>query len=92
MPKERIEKLILCGIPVNDLNESEMDNCAKLSCYNPEDVLVFQNDKDNHGSFLEVAKLFNKLNLKMRIEKKHRSDHEYPSYGEFMKFPILSEA
>lgn len=67
------EKLLLMGIPVNDLTPEELNvyyNLGKLENFN-----VIQNLHDNHGSATQVDALLTGLNYKMYT--KQSSDHSY---------------
>ncbi|OGM28223.1 hypothetical protein A2801_04320 [Candidatus Woesebacteria bacterium RIFCSPHIGHO2_01_FULL_41_10] len=81
-----IEKLILCGMPLADLEESEIEIYKSLSEFDAKRVIVLQNKDDNHGSFKEVSKLLGQLNNKIKLIEKSRSDHEYPYFEEFVEF------
>jgi len=67
------DKLILMGIPVNDLTEEELDvyfNLGKIQNFS-----VIQNSKDPHGNAEQVRELLVGLNFKLIT--KEASDHSY---------------
>ncbi len=83
----RVEKLILCGIPLNDLTEEDREaERAALKNFPADKIICFQNEDDPHASFLEVKDFLGKINSKIRVISKDRADHEYPYYSEFQGF------
>lgn len=82
----KLEKLILCGIPVNDLSEDELKAYDNLTILDPNKIIVIQNKDDNHGTLAQVQELLRNLNIEIR--EKPRDDHHYPYYEDFKK--ILS--
>lgn len=82
----QVNKVIICGIPLADINDSEKELVKKsLTSVPPENLIVFQNRNDPHGSFDEVRKL---LPDSINVVSKDRSDHEYPYFEDFNKFLI----
>jgi pimeloyl-ACP methyl ester carboxylesterase len=80
----QINKVIICGIPMNDLIPKDAEIIKKaLMSVNPNRLICFQNTYDPHGSYLQV-KSFLPKNIK--VIPKNRSDHDYPFYDEFNKF------
>lgn len=87
---KKIDKLILCGIPTKGDNEKTFISYKNgLSNISPENVGVFQNEKDYFASYEVIVKFIGKINKKIEITKMPRSDHHYPYPNEFRKF--LSE-
>jgi predicted alpha/beta hydrolase family esterase len=82
----KVKKLILCGIPINDLNEDDKWNYKILSDLPSDNVMVFQNSDDEHGSFVEVRKFLSQINPNVKIIEKPGKTHDYPYYEEFKKF------
>lgn len=83
----RIEKVIFCGIPLNDLNEADKELIKEaLRRFPAEKILCFQNEDDPHGSFDQIKDFLAKINPQIKIISKDRSDHEYPYYKEFQEF------
>jgi hypothetical protein len=67
------QKLLLMGIPINDLSAEELNvyfNLGKLKTFN-----VVQNSKDTHGSSTQVENLLSGLNYKLII--KEADNHSY---------------
>ncbi len=79
-------KIVLCGICINDLNEDELHEYKILSDFDPNNIIVFQNFEDEHGSFEEVRKFLSQINPNIKIIEKPGSTHEYPYYDEFIDF------
>ncbi len=82
----RINKVILCGICINDLNEDELHKFGVLSDFDPKKIVVYQNSEDSHGSFEEVRKFLSQINPNIQIIEKPGSTHDYPYYEDFEKF------
>lgn len=83
---DRIKKLILCGIPLHDLSESDLKNYEVLKNFPTEKIVCFQNADDPHASYIEVEKFLKEINPKIKIISKSRNDHDYPFYSEFQGF------
>lgn len=87
---ERMQKVIFCGIPLNDINEEQKEVIRKALEGFPEDkITVFQNIDDPHGTYDQVSDFLAKVNSKINIISKNRSDHEYPYYKEFREFLVI---
>lgn len=81
---DQINKVIFCGIPLNDIESPEKETIKRaLESLDPNKVLCLQNINDPHGSFVEVKKF---LPSNINIVSEPRSDHYYPFYNEFDKF------
>ena len=74
-----IEKLIFCGIPLNSLDEREIDVIKSCIEANKERFVGFQNVNDPLGAFEKVKDFGN-------IKMTDRDDHNYPFYEEFQSF------
>jgi len=83
---ELIKKLILCGIPLNDLDPGEETLYDSLKVLTSNNILCIQNEKDPHGSFDQVKKILFTINPTIKIVKKGRDDHEYPYSQDFIQF------
>lgn len=84
---DRIQNVIFCGIPLNDINESDKEVYRKvLSDFPADKIIVFQNMDDPHASFDQVKDFLIKINPEIKVTEKDRSDHEYPYYQEFSEF------
>lgn len=84
--KNHIDKLILCGLPLNDLNQKEKDYYHSLRNFNPEKVIIFQNSNDDHGSYAQAVEFMRQINRDIKLIDKDRSDHHYPYYEYFKQF------
>lgn len=84
---DRIEKVILCGIPLNDMMEEHIQvEREALKSFDSEKIICFQNEDDPHGSFDQVKDFLAKVNQRIKIISKPASNHEYPYYSEFEEF------
>ncbi|MCX6705711.1 MAG: hypothetical protein NTV24_01220 [Candidatus Woesebacteria bacterium] len=81
----KIEKIILCGIPSVSEERKKLFTTS-LSDFNSRDIIVYQNTKDPLGSYENVKKFVNDVNPKIKVIKKERSDHNYPYFEDFKKF------
>ncbi len=82
---DRIEKIILCGIPSVSEKRLEIFKDA-FKNFPPEKVVCFQNFKDPLASFGEIKEFMSKVNPKIRVIEKPRSDHNYPYSSNFQEF------
>lgn len=84
---EKIRKVILCGIPLNNLKEDDKERIKNaLKLIPAENIICFQNDKDPYSEFEQVKKLITDINFNIVVVGKNRDDHEYPYQDEFNKF------
>ena len=81
----QVQKVILCGIPMDALNSKDKEAYQILAQFYKE-LLVIQNENDNHGSFQEAKEFLMAINSQIKIESKLRDDHEYPYFEDFQKF------
>ena len=77
----QINKIILCGIPLGDMNESDIKLISSIQNKN---LLVIQNNMDPHGSYEKVKELFPNF----KVIEKEASDHNYPYFEEFNNYLI----
>ena len=82
----QINKLILCGIPLNDLSEEDKKQYLVLAHFPTENLLVFQNTSDPHGNFVAAEQFVHGINPQIKILEMPRDDHEYPFVEEFKGF------
>ncbi len=81
---DQINKVIINGIPLNDIGETAKETIKKaIAGLDKNKVICFQNVNDPHGSFAEVKKF---LPGGVSLVSEPRSDHHYPYYTEFNKF------
>lgn len=81
-----INKVILCGIPLNDIQNEDKTAYDKLSSVNPNMVIIFQNNEDPHGNFSEIHTFIGRINSKIVVVNKKTVTHDYPYYKEFVEF------
>jgi predicted alpha/beta hydrolase family esterase len=83
--KEKILKIILCGIP--SVSEARKEKYKEaLKNFPGENVICFQNNGDPFASYLEVKSFMTDVNPKIKVIKKERNDHHYPYSEEFGSF------
>jgi pimeloyl-ACP methyl ester carboxylesterase len=83
----KIHRVICCGIPLNDLSESDKEVIKlALSSIPKENVICFQNDEDPHGGFDQLHNLLSEAGSEIEVVSKSRDDHEYPYVEEFKQF------
>jgi len=86
IPKQ-IVKVILCGIPTKGESDvSKKTYLSGLSLLSPTQVIVYQNTKDPFASYSDIKKFIGKINPKIKVIEKSRSDHHYPYPNDFLKF------
>jgi len=82
----KINNIVLCGIPLHDLSEGELDQYSSLIEINPKNISIIKNQEDPHGSFHEVKNFVGKINPDIKIVSKDRGDHNYPYFYSFKEF------
>lgn len=82
----KVNKVVLCGVPINDLNENDKSYYKILSDLSPENTAIFQNSTDEHGGFEEVRRFLALFNPNVKIIEKPGSTHDYPYFDEFKEF------
>ena len=83
---EIFNKLILCGIPVDDFLAGDDKLYEALKSLPAEKILVIQNENDNHGSFMKVEALIHQINPQIKVISMPRDDHDYPYPEDFREF------
>lgn len=84
---EKIRKVILNGICLNDLDEDEKEIMkAALKLIPSQDIICYQNEEDPHGSFNQAKRFLSEVDPNIVIISKPGNDHEYPYVTEFKKF------
>jgi len=81
-----IDKLILCGVPIEDFQEGDDKRFEALVDFDSNKITVFQNEEDPHGEPEQIEALINQFNTGIKIQSKQRSDHEYPYSADFIAF------
>jgi len=79
-------RLLICGLPINDLSAEDKNHFSVLGSLPAEKVLVIQNETDNHGSFTQVKAFVQAINPHIDILSRPRNDHEYPYPEDFIRF------
>lgn len=75
---DAIGKVILNGIPFNDIDEEEKKVISDaLKSLPAEKIVCILNNKDPHFDFNEVKIFIEKANPKIKVISKDRNDHEY---------------
>ncbi len=82
----KINKIVLCGIPLNDLREENFNDYGILKSFDYRKVVVIQNNSDPHGNFRQVYSFIKKINSKVKIIEKEADNHDYPYYEDFNLF------
>lgn len=83
--EKQIEKVIFCGIPLNDIPE-DLEPYKALNLLNPQKILVIQNENDQHGSYKQIKEFLGNINPQIKVISKPASDHNYPYYKDFSDF------
>lgn len=81
-----INKIVLCGIPVNDFLPNDQKLYEALNLLKPENILCVQNENDNHGSFSQAEEVIHAINPNIQIISQPRSDHLYSYSKDFLEF------
>jgi predicted alpha/beta hydrolase family esterase len=81
-----VNKLILCGIPLNDLSDKDKEYYSALKSIPSERLLCIQNSEDNHGSYNDVKTFVDSISTGVRIISKPADTHDYPYIDVFKKF------
>lgn len=74
LPELRIEKLVLMGIPINDLSEQELEVYKNLK--DIKGFSVIANNNDSHGNVVQVTTLLESYDCRLIV--KESEDHSYP--------------
>ena len=89
----KVRKVILCGIPLNDLSEADKEVIKlALKSIPPKSVVCFQNDEDPHGGADQLKNFMAGFDSDIEGITKSRADHEYPYFEEFKKFLLGEES
>src|SRR6185369_12160887 len=84
---EQVMKVILCGIPLTDFSDQDKETMkTNLKDFPVHKIIVFQNDKDPHGSFNQIKEFLQDVNPNIKLISKPREDHDYPYYEDFQAF------
>jgi predicted alpha/beta hydrolase family esterase len=82
----KLNKVILCGIPIKFENGSVRalykDGLLKLG----DNVICFQNTADPFSPFNTIKDFIQTVNPNIPVIEKPRNDHEYPYFDDFKSF------
>jgi len=81
-----IDRIILCGVPIEDFQEGDDKRFEVLTDIDPNKIAIFQNEEDPHGKPEQVKTLLKQVNPHIKLESKPRADHEYPYSADFIAF------
>jgi hypothetical protein len=73
-------------VPLNDLTDEDKNHYTALVSIPTNDILVIQNENDNHGTFAEVESFIHTINPQIQIVSRPRDDHDYPYPEDFKAF------
>lgn len=76
---DQIDKVIFCGIPINDLSEDDALQIKKAIGLTKDRIVVYQNSNDPHGSFQQIKG----FELEFNLIEKPSYNHDYPYFEEF---------
>ncbi len=82
----KVNKIVLCGIPINDISDDEKKEYVSYAKISPKKIICFQNANDPHGNFEQVKKFLITIDLKFKIIEKPSETHEYPYTEKFVEF------
>lgn len=82
----QVNKIIICGIPLNDISEDEKKLYVFLKNVSKSKILCIQNSNDNHGTFDEANSFVHSIDQGINVILKEGDNHEYPYTDEFLKF------
>lgn len=83
----KLNKMVLCGIPTRGDNEStKLLYKNALSLVGEKNIIVIQNKLDPFASFDDIKKFIRSINPKILVIEKDRSDHDYPFFEDFGDF------
>ena len=84
---EKINKVILNGICLNDLNEDDKEIIkAALKLISPGNIICYQNEEDPHGNFDQAKNFLSGIDTEIKVVFKSGDDHEYPYFEDFHDF------
>lgn len=81
-----VNKLILCGIPLKDIEERYKYMYQVLTGFNSSNLLCIQNENDPHTSAKALEEFLDTINPEIKVFSKPREDHEYPYSSDFINF------
>jgi predicted alpha/beta hydrolase family esterase len=87
LAQDQINKLLLCGIPLNDMDEAQKNKMMiNLRVVSTNNLLCIQNTQDPHATYDQVKAFLESVNPAISLISIDHSDHEYPYFTEFSSF------
>lgn len=83
---QKIEKLVLLGVPLNDLSETDKTAYRSLAKYRLENLLVIQNLNDPRGPAEAAQDFLTTVNPGISVVVKPAADHNYPYLSDIADF------
>lgn len=74
---DQINKVIFCGIPVNDISKEELEIIKSVAKSLGDKITIIQNSNDPHGTFVEVKDFGN-------VIEKDNDTHDYLYFEDFV--------
>ena len=85
--RDKLEKIVLCGIPFKGFGEETKKKFKEaLSSFPADKIICFQNKKDPFGSCRLIEEFIHSINPKISVVEKPGSDHHYPYPEDFQDF------
>jgi len=82
----KFNKLILAGIPINDLSQEDKNMYQYLAEIPKDKLLCIQNDADPHGSYNQIKELLTAVSPDILLVNKPAADHDYLYSSDFKTF------
>lgn len=81
----KVEKIILCGVPSVSDENAELFRRA-LEDFPSKNIAVFQNEKDPFATYADVKEFMGKVNPEIKVIEKAARTHDYPYFADFGTF------
>ncbi len=76
--RDRVNKIILCGIPVDPVNY-----LTGLKTIKPQNLLIIQNSQDPYMPYWIIEKYIHLIDKTITVVEKESDNHDYPYFEEF---------
>lgn len=76
--KHSVSKILLCGVPLAGMSDTDRKKYQVLAEIDPNKVLIVQNKGDHLASHREVSEFFDAISERLKVVPKDRADHAYP--------------
>ncbi len=83
---DNINKIILCGVPLNDLEVGEWNVYKSFHEFDKSRITCFQNSEDPHANFAQVSQFFKDNDIEIPLIKKLADNHDYCYSSDFKAF------